>query len=359
MQNQKTSLYFTEGSSDKEYHAELVARDGGFAVQVAYGRRGSTLTCGSKTNSPVEYDKAKRIFDKLVAEKKAKGYTEAASGQAYQDAPADMTHTGIVAMLLNAIDEAEAEVLLDDPAWGMEIKYDGERRMAWKNGEGVFGINRKGFAVSLPRSVESDVAALGSHQMLIDGESMGDTLMAFDLLEMNGENIRGLGAAERHQRLVTALASAGCQFVIPVILYTTAEAKRRALAEARANKEEGVVFKRLDAPYCPGCPNSWGDALKLKFVESATVVVTAVNDKRSVAIHVYDDADLPVAIGNVTISPKTTMPVVGAVIEVQYLYAYPTLYQPVYKGPRTDQDAGDCLLAKIKLKKGLSLPLAA
>ena len=38
-----TSLYYREGSSDKEYHVRLEAKDDGFVVNIAYGRRGSSL----------------------------------------------------------------------------------------------------------------------------------------------------------------------------------------------------------------------------------------------------------------------------------------------------------------------------
>jgi hypothetical protein len=39
---QTISLYFKEGSSDKEYHASIDPRDGGYVVNFAYGRRGTT-----------------------------------------------------------------------------------------------------------------------------------------------------------------------------------------------------------------------------------------------------------------------------------------------------------------------------
>ena len=69
-----TSLYYREGSSDKEYHVRLEAKDNGYVVNFAYGRRGSTLTTGTKTSAPVYYDAALMVFDKLVKEKKAKGF---------------------------------------------------------------------------------------------------------------------------------------------------------------------------------------------------------------------------------------------------------------------------------------------
>ena len=36
-----TSLYYREGSSDKEYHVRLEAKGEGFVVNIAFGRRGS------------------------------------------------------------------------------------------------------------------------------------------------------------------------------------------------------------------------------------------------------------------------------------------------------------------------------
>ena len=75
------SLYFREGSSDKVYHAQI-APDGNdlYSVNFQYGRRGSTLQTGTKTAAPVALAQARKIFDKLVAEKRAKGYTEGESG---------------------------------------------------------------------------------------------------------------------------------------------------------------------------------------------------------------------------------------------------------------------------------------
>src|SRR5581483_207391 len=103
-----TSLYYREGSSDKEYHVRLVPRDSGFVVNFEYGRRGSTLNTGTKTTDPVDYETATVIFDKLVREKKAKGYSEGPNGTPYQQSDKAAQVSGIVPQLLNPIDEARA-----------------------------------------------------------------------------------------------------------------------------------------------------------------------------------------------------------------------------------------------------------
>lgn len=95
------SLYYREGSSDKIYQCAVEpAGDGRFAVTFAYGRRGTTLSTGSKTSEPVGYDAAKRIFDKLVREKMAKGYTPGADGTPYVGGNGDKQPSGYLPQLL-------------------------------------------------------------------------------------------------------------------------------------------------------------------------------------------------------------------------------------------------------------------
>jgi len=92
-------------------------------VNFAYGRRGSTLNTGTKTTVPVNYEDARRIFDKLVKEKMAKGYTPGADGTPYQHA--DKQPSGILPQLLNPIEEAEVVALLSDDNYCAQEKLDG------------------------------------------------------------------------------------------------------------------------------------------------------------------------------------------------------------------------------------------
>ena len=81
---ERITLYYREGSSDKVYQAAIEPAGERFVVNFAFGRRGSTMNTGTKTNVPVDYAAAKRTFDKLVREKSAKGYTPGADGAPYQ-----------------------------------------------------------------------------------------------------------------------------------------------------------------------------------------------------------------------------------------------------------------------------------
>ena len=77
MKPESISLYFREGGSNKEYHASLEEKKGGWVVNFKYGRRNATLATGTKTSSPIVYDKAWGIYSKLVKSKTAKGYKTA------------------------------------------------------------------------------------------------------------------------------------------------------------------------------------------------------------------------------------------------------------------------------------------
>ncbi|MEI6605229.1 MAG: hypothetical protein WCP35_07955 [Verrucomicrobiota bacterium] len=71
---QSTSLYFSEGPDESEYHAAIAPKAEGFVVTYAYYRHGNNLTVGIKTPDPLSLDAATEVFDKLIASKRAKGY---------------------------------------------------------------------------------------------------------------------------------------------------------------------------------------------------------------------------------------------------------------------------------------------
>jgi bifunctional non-homologous end joining protein LigD len=355
MQNETISLYFTEGSSDKVYSADLLAVEGGFVVNFRYGRRGSALTTGTKTPVPVEYSKAKKIFDKLVSEKQGKGYTTAEDGTAYQNTENAGRVSGLLPMLLNPIDEADLDIYLNDPSWGLEVKADGERRMIRKVEGEIVGSNRKGLIVNLSAPIVDALATLPFTQLVLDGEDMGDGgYVAFDLLEVDNVDLRSLGCEARHKRLVDVMSHlpGGCTAVMWTTLIVGDE-KRSAIKLLKEAGEEGVVLKKLSGCYSVGCPASGGDALKFKYCESASVEIDGHTEgKRSVSMRVYDEFGKAVNVGRVTIPANHEMPAIGSICECRYLYYYSSgsLFQPIYLGVRRDMQAADCLLSKLKVK---------
>ena len=355
-QPKSISLYCKNETSDKEYHAQLAPQGAGFVVNYQNGKRGGTLRTGTKHASPVSYEAALKAYEALVREKLSTGYTQAASGVAFQDTPMEQSFTGIVPQLLNAIGRDELEAILDDPQWMLQIKHDGERRLidASRADEPV-GINRRGLKVALPLAVANAVRAIG-YGCVLDGELVGNTLHVFDLLELDGRDLREQAALDRFMTLVGIMqvlpeTHAASLAITPCAM--DAAAKRALLAGAEEAGLEGVAGKRKDSRYSPGRPASGGDQLKCKFWESATLVVEAISQgKRSVSLAGIDAAGERVALGNVTIPPNHSIPEPGAIVEVKYLYAYRngSLFQPEFRGMRPDQTLADCTTEQLKFK---------
>ena len=350
MQPRSIILNCTTGTSNKTYRIQLVSRDGGWFVDVQRGAIGKTLITETKLRAPADYTEASKLYDRLVKEKKGKGYVQ-------EDGAADIPNpdgagvsVDLPMMLLNPISDSDAARLVDDPAWCAEIKHDGMRMLLVIEDGEAYGVNRRKLRVTLPKSVHD--AALGyafNSRTVLDGECIGDTFVVFDVLVFDGADITTMPYSWRLDfRAKVAYRLFDLEYTRTAV---TSEDKAKLIAAARENVEEGVVWKRLDSRYTDGRPNSGGGALKQKFVESATVRVLAQHaSKRSVSVEVVDDASGEWAcIGNVTIPPNKTIPAPGEVVEVQYLYfAIGSLYQPVYIGPRTDMTGADCLRSQLK-----------
>lgn len=346
------SLYYREGSSDKEYHASIEPAGQRFLVNFSYGRRGSTLNTGTKTNVPVDLESATRIFNKLVAEKKAKGYTEGEAGTPYQNTSKEDRVTGFMPQLLNPIEEADVEELIEDNNWVAQEKYDGKRILIQKQGAAIHGINRKGLLVGLPSTLVHAVAVFAG-DFVIDGECVGEQFHAFDFLQRDENDWRKHSYDHRLAELMNLLASGQQRSIHFANTAWTAAQKEQLLTMLKEQRKEGIVFKRADALYTPGRPNSGGDQLKHKFYATVSAMVGSINNKRSIELKLFADSGLVTA-GNVTIPPNQPIPKVGQVVEVRYLYAFREsgcLFQPVYLGARTDILQTECLTRQLKFKR--------
>jgi bifunctional non-homologous end joining protein LigD len=346
MSEKSVFLYCTEGGSNKEYHVHLRARDGGWAVDFANGPRGKALRTGTKTNEPVALARAQDIFSRLVAEKKKGGYTDNESGTPYTTAEFAGRASGHRQQLPTAIGEIECAALIDDDRWVLQEKKDGERRTMLVKDSVVTGANKLGLLVSLPTSWLARFAALGNAE--IDGEQIGSTLHAFDLLALDGQDLRARPFERRYEMLVDLLArfAEDLPDVELVRAHFGSKVKRAALERIEGDRREGAVFKNLDAPYDAGRSKA---AYKFKLVEDSTCIVIAANQKRSVQIGLLDDHGNLVPVGNVTIPPSHAIPAVEAMIDVQYLYYNPggALEQPVFKALRADVTRPEATLTQV------------
>ncbi|HTA35792.1 MAG TPA: DNA ligase D [Solirubrobacteraceae bacterium] len=179
----------------------------------------------------------------------------------------------------------------DEREWAYEIKWDGIRAIGYSTpGElRLESRNLKEITAQYPELARLN-RALSSHEAILDGEIVAFdagglpsfatlqrrmhvssstqvkrlakeapvTYMIFDLLWLDGHSLIELPYGERRERL-SALGLNGAAWQTPDHLTGKAE---DVLAATAAQKLEGVVAKRLDAPYAPGARN--GSWLKIK-----------------------------------------------------------------------------------------------
>lgn len=367
----RIELFFQEGTSDKIYNAAIVEDGPGtFTVKVEWGRRGSSPNTGTKAVR-VTRAAADKKFDSLVREKTGKGYQvltpevrpaavappqgEGSGSKAGKDTRA---RTGQAAQLLNAIEREAADRLLADPAFGAQQKLDGMRVLLKVGPDGVVGSNRQGQVLAVPKEVAA-AAAEAPVGTLLDGELLrtpdGPEYWVFDLLAHGTDDLRSQGYLVRYQEL-DALAEELSPPIRKVALARTPEQKRALLKRLETERAEGIVFKRLDAPYTPGRPASGGAQLKHKFVKSADVFVTenAGNAYQMAVFHEGKQRLVGKVFAGTTNESRRELDALLAagqrpVAEVRYLYATEDdqLFQPVFAALRDDKAPEDCLLSQL------------
>lgn len=344
-----TTLFCTEGGSNKEYHVELIEGPDGFRVNTRHGPRGRATALGTKTPAPVDQARAQRIYDKLIADKIAKGYTPDISGQAYVGTELAGRKSSWRPALLTPVDADGVQALLDAGDWIATEKIDGERRAVEVTIDGGRGINRRGLYVATPSSWEQALGELPPDTIL-DGEFRDERLFVFDCPRLGGNDLSGHGYRQRLHLIsqhLERIDHAGSGPVVALRPAVSPEAKHALLRRVTDAGGEGIVLRRADGAYEPGVtPGS----VKFKLHESATCIVSRHNEgRRSVGLALLDRAGAEVDVGNVTVPSNHALPAEGSLVEVRYMHMFAggSLYQPVYLGPRVDLERRDAALAQV------------
>ena len=168
------------------------------------------------------------------------------------------------------------------PGWLHEVKHDGFRILARKQGERVEVWSRRGalFNDRFPRIAET-VGALPVDNALLDGEAVvflpdghsdfaalltkagGEqaSFVAFDLLSLNGDDLRQHPLEERRDALSHLVAG------VDDIRFSELVADDGALVFAKARELglEGIVSKRAGSRYRSGASRNWLKCLNPEF----------------------------------------------------------------------------------------------
>jgi bifunctional non-homologous end joining protein LigD len=165
------------------------------------------------------------------------------------------------------------------PGWLHEIKHDGFRILARRDAAGVRLFTRHGndFTARFPLAVEA-VTALSARSFLLDGEAIvtnerglavfdlirhqrhgaDAVLLAFDLIELDGEDLRRTPIEQRKRQLAKLVRRPHAGIVVNEVFEGAG-----AVLFAHACKLgcEGIVSKRLGSLYRSGRSPHW---LKVK-----------------------------------------------------------------------------------------------
>ena len=181
------------------------------------------------------------------------------------------------------------------PGWLHEIKHDGFRIMARRDGAGIRLITRHGndFTSRFPIIVAA-VAALPARSFLIDGEAIvtnGDglavfdlirhkrhggaaVLCAFDLIELDGEDLRRSSIEYRKRKLAKLVRSPHLGIVLNEHYEGDGEIIFKHACKLGC---EGIVSKRLGSLYRSGRSPHW---VKVKNPKAPAVKREAEEDWR-------------------------------------------------------------------------------
>ena len=179
-------------------------------------------------------------------------------------------------------------------AWLHEVKFDGYRVLIWRNGleARITSRGNQDWTLRLPTAQQA-VRGLPCRSCILDGElvaleSGGRSsfaqlqqlfgqgvarshlrVMVFDLLYLDGQDLRVLPQLERKQRLAQLLR--GQHLPLALTPYTVGNGPQAARVACREGLE-GIVSKLTAAPYREGRGGAW---LKIKCVDSDEYVILA------------------------------------------------------------------------------------
>ncbi len=369
MAEKRIELFFQEQPSDKVYNVELVKTKKGWTVHVEWGRRGSNLQKGTKAVDAT-LEAAEKAFDKVVRQKTRKGYEEwtednvpaavapeKGKGSASKAGIVTRSKVGVAAQLLNNVAAGKLDKMFKDRNFWAQQKFDGKRVIVHIQQDSVLMTNRQGQETALEKKVADalwEIAPVGS---IFDGELCRSplTYWVFDLLAWGKSDLRKQEYLYRYAQLKQVDIPKHCELVPTA---TNEKAKRALYNSLMEQAAEGIVFKRMDAPYESGRPSSGGPQLKHKFIKTADVIITE-NAGNAYRMAVYDEDGELMDIGKVFAGTTTkSRQVLDAVLsegetpiaEVKYLYATKddNLFQPVFVRLRTDKKPEACLYDQLE-----------
>ena len=257
--------------------------------------------------------------------------------------------------LLTPIDDGtEAAARLLDPAYAVQQKFDGKRIILHIDRTSVTAYNREGLQCEISKNIIIEAKRFSPLAPLVfDSEWIRETnaLYAFDLLEINGLDLRPTRFIDRIQQLARTLQTAHTSLIHPARTEVEQAAKIELLTRIHDLNLEGIVMKELAGPYrLRRDPRQF----KYKFTHVSSFLVIKRNNKASVDLGLYNESNQLLNVGSVKIRNHSFNHIVeGNIVDVQYAHAFPSshkIYHPRMVSIRDDLQPDDCVLSQLRYK---------
>ena len=199
----------------------------------------------------------------------------------------------------------------NDAEWAYELKYDGFRAVIAVTGDGIAMLSRNelDLAPRFPRTFEA-LKKIKAKELVVDGEVVvldeqgaprfqllqkggNERLILFDILWLDGRDLRRLPYVERRKLLEKAFAKAPAGIAISQTLDMPGE---KALAHAAAGGWEGIIAKRRTSVYETRRSKEW---LKVKALNQQELVIvgwqpSSATDREIGSLHlaVHENGEL-------------------------------------------------------------------
>jgi ATP-dependent DNA ligase len=256
--------------------------------------------------------------------------------------------------LLTAIDDGnEAAVRLLDPDYAVQQKFDGKRILLHIERRNVTAHNRHGLTCEISKNILTEAKRFSlSAPVLIDSEWIRETktLYAFDLLEINGVDLRPTKFVDRVQQLTKSIHAAQTSVIRAARTELEQTGKVDLLTQIYNHNLEGIALKKKDSPYRV---DRQPDQFKHKFTHVASFLVTRRNQKASVDLGLYNSGGKLIEVGSVKIRDRRFEHIAeGMIVDVRYSHAFPSqkIYQPRMISIRDDVQPEGCLLSQLRYK---------
>jgi bifunctional non-homologous end joining protein LigD len=238
-----------------------------------YRQNGSAQNQNGSTAAAAKDGPAKKATQKKATQKKALNKKARDFDASLKGIPREMLPAFIKPELA-----VEAVSPTDLPGWVHELKLDGYRIQARKDGDNVKLLTRTGLDwTHRMKPIAAAIAELAVRSALLDGEVVvlsenGTTSFAnlqaafqeganhpltyfvFDVLHLNGANLRDLPLSKRKQHLARVIEDAGEALHLSEFLEENGEAMFLKACELHA---EGIISKRAQSRYISGRGSDW------------------------------------------------------------------------------------------------------